>query len=162
MTNKELREEIARLEAALAELGEKVEALPNGADGGLFKPKNGEDYWSISGLGEVYREVWYCSGRYSIGNCFPTEQSARDTVRVLKLIQKAKESQDGFVPDWGSAQQGKYSLGYESLYNEVCVTYHLLRNMTSTFGYWEDELVCEKFISDNHDELIWFFTEYNR
>lgn len=165
--NKELREEIARLKTALAELEEKVEALPNGADnGGVFKPECGQEFWFISKWGEVYGGEWDNEALdqefYSIGNCFPTEQSAEDSVRVLKLIQKARESQGGFVPDWEDVTCYKHSLFFDSEDKEIRVMSNQIIDIAPTFGYWEDESTCEQFIQDNHNELIWFFTEYRR
>lgn len=164
MTNKELREKIARLETELAEVKEIAEAMKKKADGGLFKPKDGQEFWFISKWGEVYGGEWDNEALdqefYSIGNCFPTEQSAEDTMRVLELIQKARESQDGFVPDWEDDAQTKYFLNFHM--GDIGITDYYSVNIAPTFGYWEDESACEQFIQDNHDELIWFFTEYRR
>lgn len=164
MTNKELKEEITRLKTALAELEEKVEALPKRADGGVFKPEDGQEYWYISGSGKVYGRYnnLIAHNRYSIGNCFSTRQLAEDTVRVLILIRRAKESQDGFVPDWENAIEIKYVLCFDWLKGKVCVTnYHVLE-IAPIFGFWKNKSACDQFIQDNHDELIWFFTEYRR
>lgn len=166
MTNKELLEKIARLEAELAEVKEKAEAMKKGADGGLFKPEDGEKYWFASGSRGVYESRWenhpIDHDRYAIGNCFPTKQATEDAIRVLKLIQKARESQNGFVPDWGNAVQDKYSLIFESVDNDVYVTSDQLITMAPIFGYWGVRLACGQFIDENHKELIWFFTEYQR
>lgn len=165
MTNKELREEIARLKTALAELEEKVEALPNGADnGGVFKPECGQEFWFISKWGEVYEGEWDNEALdqefYSIGNCFPTEQSAEDSVRVLKLIQKARESQGGFVPDWEDDAQTKYFLNFHM--GDIGITDYYSVNTAPIFGFWDDESICEQFIDENYEDLKWFFTEYRR
>lgn len=165
MTNKELHEEINCLKTKLAELEEKVSALPNEDDsGGVFKPKFEQTYWFISGVREIDLEKW-CNlpmqnVHYSIGNCFPSRQSAEDAIRVLKLTQKARESQDGFVPDWGDSTQPKYLLSFNS--GDIYFTRNWASNAASIFGYWEGKSMCRQFIHENEEELIWFFTEYRR
>ena len=164
MKIKELQKKITCLEAKLAEVKEMAEAMKKRADGGVFKPEYEEDYWFILGWGEVYESQWKNHlgdlRRCEIGNCFPTEQAAVDAVRVLKLIRRAREAQDGFVPDWEDFEQNKYQVYFDS--GEIHVANLHTANMAPIFGYWEDESVCEQFIRDNHDELIWFFTEYRR
>ena len=162
--NKELREKIARLEIELARVKEVAEAMKKRVYGGVFKPEDEEKYWSIMSVGDVSEEWWndnlFDHDHYTIGNCFPTEQSAEDTVRVLKLTQKARETQNGFVPDWENFEQNKYVLHFDM--GDILIMYHVSRNIAPIFGYWEDESVCEQFIDENEKDLIWFFTEYRR
>ena len=164
MTKTELQKKIARLEAELAEVKEKAVAMEKKADGGVFKPEDGQEYWCILASGVVHRLVWNDDmtdhDRYAIGNCFPTEQVVEDVVRVLKLIQKARESQNGFVPDWEDPTQRKYSLYYEG--SGIWAGCNFSMNIATIFGFWEDESGCELFIHENRDELRWFFTEYER
>ena len=163
MTNTELQEKIAHLEAELAEVKKKVAELPKRV-GGVFKPEHGEEYWCISGYGTPFVDNWRGGGvgcdRCATGNCFPTEQAAEDALRVLKLIPKAKESQDGFVPDWENWEQNKYALYFEM--GDIHIMQYTSRNIAPIFGFWEDESVCEQFIHENHNELVWFFTEYRK
>ena len=162
MTKTELQEKIAHLEAELAEVKKQVAALPERVNG-VFKPEDRERYWSIMRGGDVVEELWndnpFDHDRYAIGNCFPTQQAAEDAVRVLKLIQKARESQNGFVPDWENSTQHKYFL-YSHM-GDIGVADYPSINVAPTFGFWEDnKSVCEQFIDENHDELLWFFREY--
>ena len=159
---------IHSLTEGMKELTEKVEELKNSIDdGGVFKPEDGEEYWIISDVGDIYDGQW-CDwvdtrtdeGRYAIGNCFSTEQVAKDTVRVLKLIQKARESQGGFVPDWEDSKQQNCFLYFQA--SGIGIAGYPSINVAPIFGFWGDKLECERFIQDNHDELIWFFTEYRR
>ena len=165
MINKELLEKIARLETELAEVKEMAEAMKKRADGdGLFKPEDGEKYWYILGSPVVYESQWenhpIDHDRYSIGNYFPTQQAAEDTVRALKLIQKARESQNGFVPDWKNSKQKKYSLRLYS--GTIGIEKSTSINTEPALGYWGDKSICEQFVIENFHELIWFFTEYRR
>lgn len=161
MTNKELQEKIVRLESELIEMRKKAEML---SKGGIFKPKNEQDYWLISGYGEVSQVKW-CNRMidyqlYAIGNCYQTRQSAEDTVRAQKLIQKAKESQGEFMPDWEDWEQEKYYLYFED--NAMRTGNNFSMNTAPIFGYWKEKEMCKKFIRENHHELIWFFTEHRK
>lgn len=164
MTKKELKEKIALLETELIKVKEIAETMKKRADGGVFKPEDGKKYWFISDDGDTDYSHWvdtrFDESRYAIGNCFPTEQAAEDTVRVLKLVQKARESQEGFVPDWEDLAQYKHHLYFDSAGIYVVMSY--ATNAAPIFGYWEDKSMCEQFIDENHDELTWFFTEYRR
>ena len=159
---------IHSLTEGMKELTEKVEELKNSIDGGgVFQPDDGEVYWFISDAGGTFDSQWVDwvdtridEGRYAIGNCYSTRQSAEDAVRALKLIQKARESQNGFVPDWENMEQTKRTLHFDG--EGIRVRIYTLWNTASIFGYWEERLMCEQFIDENQDDLIWFFTEYRR
>lgn len=133
---------------------------------GVFKPEYEQTYWFISQSweGEVDIDQWsdhqFDENRYAVGNCFPSRESAEDTVRALKLIQKARESQDGFAPDWDDETQYKYSLRLK--FGNIGIENYRLTNAASALGYWSDKSVCDKFVTDNHHELTWFFKEYQR
>ncbi len=164
MEFKKLQEKITRLETELAQAKEMAEGLKNRGDDNLFKPKDGQGYWAVSWDGNIYCGVWDNHPMdhkiYAMGNCHRSHLAAEDAVRVLKLIQRARETQSGFVPDWKSVKQNKnfvYFMG-----GEIHILSHNYRDIAPIFGYWEDESVCKKFIEENHDELLWFFTEYNR
>lgn len=164
MTYTELQKKITHLETELAEVKKMAMEMKKKVDGGVFKPDYEQKYGYISGAGEADSSWWddyYVDrNRYAIGNCFPTEQSAEDAVRVLKLIQKARESQDGFVPDWEDAVQYKYFLSFKS--GDIYAAINWTTNVVSKFGYWENRSVCEQFIDENSEELLWYFTEYRR
>lgn len=167
MTYTELQKKITHLETELTKVKEIAEAMKKRVDGGgVFQPEDGEEYWFISDAGEPYKSQWinhrFDKNRNAIGNCFPTEQSLEDAVRVLKLIQKARESQDGFVANWENWMQNKYVLYFNTEEKELRITNHISIDQAPIFGYWEDESACEQFIDENHDDLVWFFTEYRR
>ena len=166
MTNRELQEKIARLETELTEVKEMAVAMKKRVDGGVFKPQDGQKYWYVSGSGEVYTDQWSnCPinhDHHSIGNCYPTKQAAEDAIRVLKLTQKARESQDGFVANWENWMQNKYVLYFNTEEKELRITNHISIDQAPIFGYWEDESACEQFIDENREEILWFFTEYRR
>ena len=165
MTYKELKEKIARLETELTEVKEMADAMKKRVDGGgVFKPENGQKYWYITHSGiltnDQWDDHWADHGRYEIGNCFPTEQAAEDAMRALKLTQKARESQDGLVPDWEDPIQHKYFLDCHR--GDVGVADHPSIHVAPIFGYWEERSMCEQFVDENREEILWFFTEYRR
>lgn len=164
MEFKKLQEKITRLETELAQAKEMAEGLKNRGDDNLFKPKDGQGYWAVSVDGNIYCGVWDNHPMdhkiYAMGNCHRSHLAAEDAVRVLKLIQRARETQSGFVPDWEDPTQQKCFLYFQM--GEIGVADYTLLNVASIFGYWEDESVCKKFIEENHEELTWFFTKYRR
>lgn len=161
MTKTELQEKIAHLESELIEVREQVSALPERV-GGMFMPEFGEEYRYISSESTVHVTKWGGDSidreRYAIGNCFPTEKAADDAVRALKLIQKARESQYGFVPDWENLAQNKYVLYFDM--GDIRIMQYISWNIAPIFGFWEDESACYQFVLENREELLWFFTEY--
>lgn len=46
-----------------------------------WKPKKDESYFFVNGVNEIFRTVWYNDStdnkRVAIGNCYPTEESAK-------------------------------------------------------------------------------------
>lgn len=163
MTNKELQEKIIQLESELAKMKKRAEVLSNN-DNRAFKPKYAEIYWYITNTGTASK-VWWDNNeidnhRYSVGNCYPTRRLADDTVQMLKLIQKAKESQGEFMPDWEDEEQEKYYLYFEN--NQMRTGSNFSMNVAPIFGYWKEKEMCKKFIRENREELVWFFTEYKK
>ena len=100
----------------------------------------------------------YARKRRDVGNVFLTKQEAEDEVRARKLIQKARQSQDRFVPDWENFEQNKCFVYFDS--GEIRILIHDYRDVAPIFGYWEDESACEQFIDENREELRWYFTEH--
>lgn len=162
MTNKELQKKIARLEAELTEVKEMAVETKRPDGGGVFKPEDGQGYWAVSMDGNIYCGVWDNHPMdhkiYAMGNCHRSHLAAEDTVRALKLIQRARETQSGFVPDWEDSTQGKYFLDFQM--GDIRTTYHHSINVAPIFGFWENKLACDQFIEQNHEELTWFFTKY--
>ena len=81
-------------------------------------PNPGDAYWRINGYGDVVNDIW--SGyeesceelRY--GNCFATEESARYTLKALKVYCKLKyfaEANNTKEIDWNN-KEPKYILLY--------------------------------------------------
>lgn len=162
MKLKELEEKIAQLETELAQVKKIAEGLKNKTDNkGVFKPKNKQVYWYILD-GDTIRSEWWNNypvdrDYYEIGNCFSSRESAEDAVRTLRLIQKARELQDGFIPDWEDMLQNKYSVRFFT--GDIEISVCQLHNEASMFGYWEHRHACEQFVKDNYEELVWFFSE---
>ena len=60
----------------------------------LWKPHSGEEYYHISGDGDVDMDEWdggdYDEDAYAIGNCFKTEEEAEFKVERQKVIVELK------------------------------------------------------------------------
>jgi hypothetical protein len=81
-----------------------------------WKPKNGERYYYIGRTTGVLYSYWTCSDAdvvcYRIGNCFPTEERAKQVSEKIKMLLKLELYHDMFcpdyVPDWRSNMHKHY------------------------------------------------------
>jgi len=94
-----------------------------------YKPKYGEEFFYIDGLGKVnsyiWRDGWMDNAYYATGNCYPTEVMALQIVHNRKTLVKLREF--AFVPDWEDTEQVKFGL---------CLTYASVSlETTYTFRY---------------------------
>lgn len=59
-----------------------------------WKPNYGDEYYYIEGRGYIETDIWQDwgvdTGRYSIGNCFKTQEEAEFMVEKLKVIAELK------------------------------------------------------------------------
>lgn len=99
------------LEDALADDWEVVE------ESKVWKPKKGEKYWYIYNASDIVDDTNDTSktdeDRFSIGNCFKTEEEAQYMVEKLKVIKELKdfalENNEEEI-DWNNPEQDKYTL----------------------------------------------------
>ena len=81
-------------------------------------PKNGEIYYHLDVAGLIRRDIWYGVEedlfRFSIGNCFKTEEEVEEYEENLLTKQALKdlalELNNGVDIDWKSENQDKYYL----------------------------------------------------
>lgn len=71
-------------------------------DAGPWRPKDGERYWTISGLGDCHEASWNDNGldlaRYDIGNYFKTREDAVKATEWLKAFKVLRDDTKGFKP----------------------------------------------------------------
>lgn len=83
----------------------------------VWKPKAGEKYWYICHANNIVDDTNDNSktdeDRFSIGNCFKTEEEAQHMVKKLKVIKELKdfalENNEEEI-DWNNVEQDKYTL----------------------------------------------------
>lgn len=115
---------------------EKVKKKPR-----VWKPKYGGNYWFIFTDGDIGKTLWYDKdidlGRYSIGNCFRTEEEAifvREKQKVKVLLQRfADEHNDPDKEEW-DGNHSHFSIVYEALSEESI-------RVSRTLGAGRDESI---------------------
>lgn len=83
----------------------------------VWKPQKGERYWYICHAGNIVDDTndntKIDEDRFSIGNCFKTEEEAQHMIEKLKVIKELKdfalENNEEEI-DWNNPEQDKYTL----------------------------------------------------
>lgn len=133
-TKKGDKMKLQELEKKYEELGKEIEKLKNEKKGKRWKPDCGEEYYFIGLFGSVCKFSWNNCHEYnylySQGNCFKTEQEAKEQSENLKtkaeLRALAEELNGNEVVDWTNYQY-KYYLYINNATNELssyCVETH--------------------------------------
>lgn len=122
---------LQELEKKYKELGEEIERLKN--EGKVWKPKNGELYYHLTGSANFDNDTWnehpVDKSRDSIGNCFKTEKEAISVLEKIKIYTELKRLAEEIntVPiDWENRNQNKYYIEYNNFAKELnygCVGY---------------------------------------
>ena len=160
MTNTELQEKIAHLEAELAEVKDVIAGMEETQ--GVWKPECGEKYWVIA-VWVVTYFVWDDDETdheiFNTCQLYKTKEEAEDELRAKKLIRKAQIHQGGhkFAVD-----EINYYIYYSFARKTVDWTNGSILSYLLGLGYWKDSESAEEFIRENKDELLWYFTEYRR
>ena len=173
--SEQLRNIVKQAEEAMEEIYENFEEMKNRIEElelqekqeqeqkTIYNLEKGDTYWFIDGF-IPFLTFWKDNStdiaQLTHGNIYLTEQDAKDELRARKLIAKAKESQRGFVPDWGDGEQRKYYIYYSFEYLELIYHYKYFTVTMPMLGYWESDEDVKEFIKENEDELTWFFKEY--
>lgn len=92
----------------------------------VWKPQEGDDFYTIYGDGSIYTLTWFNIAdrvkRYEIGNCFKTEEEAKFALEKLKVITELKrfamKHNEGEI-NWNDNKQYKYILCFD--HDENCV-----------------------------------------
>ena len=95
------------------------------------KPALGDTYFYINSAGVICKCIWQYDNtdlfRFNIGNCFTTEQEAKDykenilTKQALKDL--ALELNQGKKIDWSNCNKNKYYIFIHSMGNSLSTTY---------------------------------------
>ena len=121
---------LQELEQKYEELGKEIEKLKNEKKGKRWKPDNNDDYYVIRHGCVMYdcnkiQEV--TDWDYSQGNCFQTEEEAKEHLENLKtkaeLRALAEELNGDVAVDWNNRIQDKYYLYISRTINELSSSY---------------------------------------
>lgn len=122
---------LQELEQKYEELGREIEKLKNQKKGKRWKPDCGEEYYYVGLFGHVGELKWENCFEdqylYSQGNCFKTEQEAKEQSENLKtkaeLRALAEELNGDVAVDWNNRIQDKYYLYISRTINELSSSY---------------------------------------
>lgn len=120
MTKAEALKRIEENEKNNKELREFIEQADKPK--GRWKPREGGEYWFINGFGvadDNYWDSYYISHevRYLLGNVFKTQEECQAWIdrqkAIVRVNDRIDELNDGWLPDWGRAEQNKWSISYD-------------------------------------------------
>ena len=70
---------------------------------GWWKPESYEKYYFLSNVGDIIDEPWFGGmvdeSRYSVGNCFKTEEAAERYLNYLKAIATVRQDEGAMTPE---------------------------------------------------------------
>ena len=132
-------------------------------DSKVWKPKEGEWYYTVTGLGGVKDTFWtndfQDNDRYDLGNAFETQEQAlfaRDKqVFLTKMKRDFIENSDEI--DWNNNGQNKYILFYINVNNKLdwsCIT-------TLNYGclYTTDLEWLKQYAKENKKDILKYYFE---
>lgn len=155
--------------------GKEVEAQVKEEDLKLVKNKRefgwqeeGEPYFCFqSDLTPIQMRkdfMSYDEERYDSGNYFLTEKECADAARVVSLWLQMKrfacEHNESNI-DFTKKNEVKYFLGFD--YRSKTIVVDWILSLKGAFQiYFDSKQTAKKAIDEFHDELIWYFTEYEK
>lgn len=124
----------------------------------VWKPENREEYYFIWGRG-ITDGVWsgydIDENRYSIGNCFKTEEEAQNAVERLKIraeLQRFADEHNEPI-DWKNRNTAKWYIRFN--YDDEIVEWSPVRTARDTFQiYFSSEEVARAAVQAVGEERI--------
>ena len=108
----ELLKELEEAKAKIAEIEKKIEEKQEKEKSRRWQPEYGGRYWLLQTDGPIVRDRWDDHNadyfRYSIGNCFKTEEDVKFIAEKLKVITKLKEFAEPKDVVWGGSKAHYY------------------------------------------------------
>lgn len=128
-----------------------------------WKPKDGEWYYTVTGLGGVKDTLWtndfQDNDRYDLGNVFETQEQAlfaRDKqVFLTKMKRDFIENSDEV--DWGNKDQKKYFLRFDNRGKVIQIDY-FNSVKCSAFNTTNHEWL-KQYIKDNEEDIKKYYFE---
>ena len=120
-----------------------------------WEPEYSEEYWCVGSFGDIYKEFWENMEedkyKYSIGNCYKTEEEAvfaRDKqIFTTKLERDFAENSDDI--DWGNGDQNKYHMYIfeDNIKIDSYVSMDIGAPVTTDFGW------LQNYIKENEADI---------
>ena len=127
----------------------------------VWSPKKGEKYWYIYNAGDIVDDTNDNSktdeDRFSIGNCFKTQEEAKHMVEKLKVIKELKEfalENNKEEIDWNNEKQKKYSFNYNLRSKEFYfITNLCIKESPASVYFTSEELVKQAIEKIGEDQI---------
>lgn len=155
MTKEEILNEIEEIKESILVSNRRIADLENELkkleEPKPWKPEIGETYYYVdSSHARVSFSYWeddeIDNERYNVGNCFPTEERAKQVAEKIRMLLKLERYHDmfcpDFVPDW-EADTYKYFIYYDTSENKWdCDWVAGLKRLTEV--YFDSEETAQK------------------
>lgn len=104
------------------------------------------------------------NAHYEIARYYSDKTVAENNSRADTLMRKLRRfaAENGGIPkceEWLDSRSRKYCVGYEVSENKLVDDWNAQFKIQGVV-YFKTEEACQKAIEEFHDELIWYFTEY--
>lgn len=149
-----------RIENAIEELKLAKEALHKTKE--MWKPKQYDNYFTISSYGCIEPVYIFLEGRQLIGNAFETRQQAEQHVELLKATQRLKEAifilNDNEFPEW-DWDEGRETFYIGLLSNELRLLSVFYKKTLPSWYYLRSIDAVEKLIESHRDDLMTYLSQ---
>ena len=127
----------------------------------VWKPEKTDMYFAMSGYGEI-TPCWsemndFDTARYSIGNCFKTEEEAEFAFERLKVIAEMKRyiaEHDDVELDWKNYEQNKWYILYYYDTDNIGTDYCGYTQFVDNYLYASSEKVLKYMIKEIGEDRI--------
>lgn len=126
--------------------------------------ENNETHYYVDCFGNVYGRFGDQRNYYANANLYTDQDLAMSNARADRLMRRLRRfaAENGGIPsveDWKNTITAKYNIFYDHTKNSLRHdTWYIARHVGPV--YFNDMDACYKAIELYHDELIWYFTEY--
>jgi len=155
----ELKQKNIDIVKKIADIEKKIEKKKDKT--GRWKPEYGEVYWRLETDSTIARDRWNDHNvdyfRYSIGNCFKTEEDAEFIKEKLKVIAELKEFEESKYREWDGKNE-HYFFYYEYVTKEIHMSYN--SDCKSKKIYFESkEKARQAIVSIGEDRIKKYYLE---
>lgn len=126
----------------------------------VWKPKTDEKYWFVDSTGAIDWNYWSDCGvdnyRYTIGNCFETEEEAEfalENLKILAELQRYAKKHNECEIDWNEREQIKWQFDY-AYGSERIVYYSSALRRTPILPYFTSEIIAKQAVKEVGEERI--------